>query len=101
MSMNRARSSARGARTLLAAGLSAALCSGALAGRADELQGTRSEKVLETSHRIELRLDRGHAELVVRRTIHNGGARHDQATYMLDIPTGAVATGLATLGVKD
>src|SRR4051812_8638700 len=47
--------------------------------RADRVQGTRSEKLLEQTHWAALRLDGGHAELVVRRTVHNGGPRFDQA----------------------
>ncbi len=82
------------------------LCAAALAlfaseGRADDVRGTRSEKLQERSHRIDLRLDRGHAALTVRRTVWNGGARHDQATFMIDLPAGAVATGLRTLGYRD
>lgn len=65
---------------------------------ADSLRGTRSEEVHERSHAIELRLAPGHAEMVVRRTIENRGTRQDQAIYFLDLPDGAVATGLRTLG---
>lgn len=68
---------------------------------ADEVSGSRSEALVEKGHRVELKLDRGHAELVVRRTVFNGGPRHDQAMFHLELPGGAVATGLATLGVKD
>jgi hypothetical protein len=67
----------------------------------DEVAGTRSEKLIEKSHQIELRMDRGHAELVVRRTVWNGGPRHDQAVFHIELPQGAVATGLRTLGMKD
>ena len=55
----------------------------------------------EQAHRIEVRVDRGHAELVVRRTVHNGGPRVDQAVFFVDLPAGAVATRLRTLGVLD
>ena len=90
------------APTLLAAGLAAAAASSSAAtALADTVQGSRSEALVEKTHRIELRLDRGSAELVVRRTIHNGGPRHDQATFMMDLPAGAVATGLGTLGTRD
>ena len=100
-SMSRRRPLSTPARTLLAVGLAAGATSGAGAARADTVQGTRSEALVETSHRIELRLDRGSAELIVRRTVHNGGARHDQAMFMLDLPDSAVATSLASLGTRD
>src|SRR5262245_2648314 len=66
--------------------------------RADELSGARSEKVVERGHLAVVKLFRGHAEIVVRRTVANGGERHDQATYSIRVPEGAVATGLRTLG---
>lgn len=68
---------------------------------ADTLSGTRGE-VRDHGHSIELRLHRGHAVLVVRRTFENTGNKHDQAE--LDIyamPNGAVATGLRTLGTSN
>jgi hypothetical protein len=49
-------------------------------------------------HEVRLRFDYASAELRVRRTVHNGGQRHDQATFMLDVPATAVAVGLRTLG---
>jgi hypothetical protein len=66
--------------------------------RADSFDFTRSELLVERGHIIELAMHRGHAVLVVRRTVHNGGPRHDQATFHIDVPWGAVATGLRTLG---
>jgi hypothetical protein len=36
--------------------------------------------------------------LTVRRTVHNGGDRHDQAMFWIDVPEGAVANRLRTLG---
>ncbi|WP_437676681.1 hypothetical protein [Sorangium sp. So ce131] len=90
------------ARSFLAGVLaSAALHLGPAIALADTVEGTRSEALVEKEHRIALRLDRGHAELVVQRTVHNGGPRHDQAVFMLDLPQGAVATGLASLGLKN
>jgi hypothetical protein len=85
-----------------AASAASAIVTQASPARADDFfEGTRSEKLVEKSHVIELRMDRGHAELVVRRTVWNGGPRHDQAVFHLDVPMGAVATGLRTLGMKD
>jgi hypothetical protein len=69
--------------------------------RADEVQGTRSEKLKETSHAITATLRPGHAKLVVQRTVWNGGERHDQATFHIMLPSGAVATRLRTLGELD
>ncbi|MCX4241214.1 vWA domain-containing protein [Paraliomyxa miuraensis] len=65
---------------------------------ADEVWGTRSEKLVERSHEIHLVLDHGVATLRARRTVFNGGERHDQAVMFLDLPSGAVATGLRTKG---
>ncbi|WP_044236160.1 VWA domain-containing protein [Chondromyces apiculatus] len=67
----------------------------------DDVQGLRSVDLVETTHQIDLAVDHGHASLVVRRTVFNGGPRHDQATFFLPMPEGAVATSLASLGVKD
>lgn len=87
---------------LLSAALAALIATAASPARADDhVVGTRSEKLVEKSHQIELKMDRGHAELVVRRTVFNGGARHDQAVFHIELPAGAVATGLRTLGMKD
>lgn len=65
---------------------------------ADSFHATRSEKLVEKSHRIDIQLGHGHADLRVRRTVHNGGPRHDQAMFYIDMPNGAVAVGLRTLG---
>ena len=69
--------------------------------RADEVSGTRSELLKEASHVVDLRIDHGHATLAVRRTVDNGGTRHDQALFRLFLLEGAVATGLRTLGSRD
>lgn len=66
---------------------------------ADEVVGLRSEKLVEQSHTIAMTLSPGFATMVVRRTVFNGGERHDEATFDIDVPSGAVATGLRTLGV--
>ena len=66
--------------------------------RADVVQGTRSELLTERLHAIELTFAPGHATLRVRRVLDNQGPRHDQAVVDIDLPNGAVATGLRTLG---
>lgn len=66
--------------------------------RADEVSGTRSEELKERRHEVSVTLDHGHARLTVRRTVYNGGPRHDQATFWIDVPERSVATGLRTLG---
>lgn len=83
-----------------AAALASILLS-ANAAEADLVRGTRSEKLVEKTHVIDLRIGHGYAEMVVRRTVHNGGSRHDQATFYIDLPEGAVAVGLRTLGTLD
>jgi hypothetical protein len=68
---------------------------------ADTLSGTRGE-IRDRGHTIELRLHPGHAVLVVRRTFENAGNKHDQAILDIDsMPSGAVATGLRTLGTSN
>ena len=84
---------------LASASLAAALLS-PTAAAADEVRGTRSDKLVEKAHVIDIRMGRGHADLVVRRTVHNGGPRQDQATFSIEIPLNAVATGLRTLGMR-
>jgi len=69
---------------------------------ADDVSGTRSTELVEVDHTIELKMDHGHATLVVRRTFKNGGKKHDQAMVHIDsFPAGAVATGLRTMAMKD
>jgi hypothetical protein len=93
----------RSAHALASCLLLTGLLAGPLAGEAsaDTVQGSRSEKLREKAHVIDIRVDRGSAKLVVRRTFFNGGTRHDQATVFLDMPSASVATGLRTLGMKD
>jgi hypothetical protein len=52
----------------------------------------------ERSHEIALTMHEDHAEFVVRRTVWNGADTSDQATFFIDLPSQAVATGLRTLG---
>ena len=65
---------------------------------ADEVSGLRSELLTERSHAVALTMRADHAELVVRRTVHNGADKSDQATFFIELPHQAVATGLRTLG---
>jgi len=88
-------------RGLVSSSLALAALAGATAARADRVEGTRSEKLVEQAHWIALHVDRGHVEMVVRRTLFNGGSRHDQATLWLDVPEEAVAVDLRTLSTKD
>ncbi|PRQ03662.1 hypothetical protein ENSA5_13550 [Enhygromyxa salina] len=65
----------------------------------DSVYGNRGgEQLVERGHEIALTMDRGHASLRVRRTVHNGIGRHDEAQFWLELPWTAVATGLRTLG---
>ena len=78
-----------------------ALCAVMLTGtpsRADTLQALRSELLDETAHVVNITLHPGHATLRVRRTVYNGGPRHDQATFVIDVAYDMVATGLRSLG---
>jgi hypothetical protein len=85
-------------RTVAAASLLAAILPSPTAAAADEVRGTRSEALVERSHEIRLVLDHGVATLRTRRTVYNGGERHDQALFWIGVPDGAVATGLRTKG---
>jgi hypothetical protein len=66
--------------------------------QADTVDGTRFD-VVERAHTIDVRLEHGHATLVVTRVVENPGAKSDQATFHIDLPEGAVATRLRTAGV--
>jgi hypothetical protein len=68
---------------------------------ADDVSGLRSDRVFERQHRAEVTVDRGHATVVVRRTVENLGPRHDQVTFDIDVPRSAVAVALRTLGMSD
>src|SRR5262245_452502 len=65
---------------------------------ADFVTGTRSEKLVERSHVVSVRLSPERATLVATRVLENGGPRHDQALVDIDLPPGAVATRMRTLG---
>lgn len=63
----------------------------------DVMQPTRSELLVERSHTAVLTMAADRATLRVRRTVHNGGPRHDQAVFWINVPETAVATGLRTM----
>ncbi len=73
------------------------VCAFTREGFADALSGTRFDPS-EVHHHVRVVLDRGHATLHVERVIFNPGAKSDQAVLSLDLPDGAVATSLKTLG---
>ncbi|MCA9646175.1 MAG: VWA domain-containing protein [Polyangiaceae bacterium] len=75
-----------------------AVCLAAPSAAADEMQGLRSDALVERDNSVSVTLDRGFAKLVVERSVFNGGERHDQATFWINLPNSAVATGLRTLG---
>lgn len=85
--------------TAVVAGTLAATLSfyGATPARADAVRATRAD-TFEVAHEIDVRMDRGHATLVVRRVVQNTAARSDQAVAFIDIPDGAVATRLRSEG---
>lgn len=64
------------------------------AARADELKATRGEPMFEVSHTVDVRLEDGVAICKVRRQFANPGKVADEAGLAIDLPTGAVATGL-------
>jgi hypothetical protein len=67
----------------------------------DLMWGTRGgDSMVERQHQIEMSFERGYATMVVRRTVHNGIERPDQAIYELLLPEGGVAIGLRTLGER-
>jgi hypothetical protein len=71
-------------------------------GRADTLSGTKASEMYDRGNTIEVRIDRGHATLVVTRVFENRFGKHDQAMlHMTELPDGAVATGLRSLGGDD
>jgi len=81
-------------------GLAFALGIGAApaAASADDVRGTRSEQLTEREHEVAIVLGHGDATLTVRRTVHNGSEHHEQALFWIDVPEGAVANRLRTLG---
>lgn len=89
-----------GYRGLLALVLALALSTfGRPAQAFDSFEATRTETLSERQHSAVLSLARDHAELVVRRSIWNSGELSDQATFMIELPSGAVATRLRSRGI--
>ena len=87
-------------RSLAAAAASVVVTAAAPAVADDSLAATRGS-ITEKAHTVDLVIRRGHARARVVREVHNHGERHDQATFYLGMPEGAVAIGLrtrATLG---
>src|SRR5262245_5126353 len=76
----------------------AVLCSTASSALADSVSGTRFD-LRERTHSVAVRLDHGHATVVVTRVVENPGPRSDQAVFHIDLPQGAVATRLRAAGV--
>jgi hypothetical protein len=91
-------------KVILAVGIAATACLvlGSSKSRAedDELSGIRGT-LEERAHDVVLTLSRGHATLVVQRTVENLGRRHDQADWSIFVPETAVATALRTRGLVD
>jgi hypothetical protein len=85
--------------SVVLAGLALASTSAAQTG-ADTLTGSRG-LIEERAHDVVLTLSRGHATLVVERTVENLGKRHDQADWLIELPDTAVATRLRTRGFVD
>ena len=84
------------AHSIVTGSLALALVSSSASG--DTIEATRYE-LLERSHVVEVRINRGFATLVVQRKVANSGPKSDQATFRLSIPDTAVATRLRTAGV--
>lgn len=72
---------------------------GAKEAAADEFHSTRTSSLTERRHVGVLTLSAERAELVVQRTVYNPSSVSDQATFMIDLPEGAVATRLRTRGI--
>lgn len=66
---------------------------------ADKFYGTRTLTLAERRHTGVLTLAPDRAELVVQRAVYNPAKVSDQATFMIDLPEGAVATRLRTRGI--
>jgi hypothetical protein len=90
--------SVKGMKAIAGGFVGLALMTTTMLAGADTVVGLRSAKLVERQHTISMTLSEGYATMVVRRTVFNGGERHDQATFDIDVPEGAVATGLRTLG---
>jgi hypothetical protein len=78
-------------------GLAALL--GASPALADTFSGTRFD-LEERVHDVDVRLEHGHATLVVTRTVENTASKSDQGVFFIDVPRGAVAIRLRTAGTN-
>lgn len=61
---------------------------------ADELTTARNQPLRETSHQVDVRIKDGVATYRVRRTFENRGKVAEEARLTIELPHGAVATGL-------
>ncbi len=62
--------------------------------RADALTATLGQPLVEVSHTVDVRIEKGVAIYKVRRTIANAGTLFEEATLDIALPHGAAATGL-------
>ncbi|HKO52749.1 MAG TPA: vWA domain-containing protein [Polyangiaceae bacterium] len=85
--------------TLAGLVFAAAVCLLAREAAADSFESTRTSGLRERRSRIALRFDHDHVELVVQRSVFNSANISDQATWLIDLPEGAVATALRTQSV--
>lgn len=65
---------------------------------ADSLSATREQRLIETSHRVDVFVRDGLAYYKIRRTFHNYGKIAEEAQLEINLPFGAVATGLRIKG---
>jgi hypothetical protein len=77
---------------IVAVGL--ALEAGVPRAHGDALYAALDGKLREVSHTVAIRIDGGVARYVVRRELHNDGARADEARLVIELPYGAAASGL-------
>ncbi len=68
---------------------------------ADTFSFTRSDKLVEKAHTVDITLKRDHAVIEVERTVHNGGERPDQALFHIHNDAQLVATGLRTQAIVE
>src|SRR5687767_2651011 len=71
------------------------------AAHADTFSFTRSDKLVEKAHTVDITLKRDHAVIEVERTVHNGGERPDQALFHIHNDAQLVATGLRTQAIVE
>ena len=76
-----------------------ASCTFAGEASAESFESTRTTGLSERASHERLRFGHDHVELVVQRSVFNSANISDQATWFVDLPTGAVATALRTRSV--